>query len=183
MPAFVPARVVNCAPNPSEECVVEACFLHREGERMAIGQQVDRDVPRPRRDYIGYRPRPPRVRWPHNATLGPNIIVNYEGGSEDSKPLGDRRTETVAEVRLHASGSLPRPGCGVDVRVLQPGGDLGGCCDCSMSTKSTSRSLPPLRRWASHWCRGAAGNLKMKGKPCSWDLAKGSPAGRHRARR
>jgi hypothetical protein len=63
-------------PNPSEERIVEACFLHREGERMAIGQQVDRDVPGPRRDYIGYGP----------TTSGP-LVTQRRPGTEHHRKL------------------------------------------------------------------------------------------------
>lgn len=65
---------------------------------MAIDGPVDRDVPGPRRDYVGYGSRPPRVRWPNDAALALTIAVNYEEGSEYSKPMGDRRQEGMTEV-------------------------------------------------------------------------------------
>ena len=59
-------------------------------------QQVD--VPGPRRDFLGYGPTPPRVRWPNDAALAMSIVVNYEEGSERSKSFGDERNEGMTEV-------------------------------------------------------------------------------------
>jgi len=56
------------------------------------------DVPGPRRDFVGYGPHPPRVTWPDRAALALSIVVNYEEGSEYSKPLGDTRNEGMTEV-------------------------------------------------------------------------------------
>ena len=47
---------------------------------------VDADVPGPKRVLIGYGASPPGVVWPNDATLALNIVVNYEEGSEYSKP-------------------------------------------------------------------------------------------------
>jgi allantoinase len=55
-------------------------------------------VPGPKRDFVGYGPNPPRVVWPGNAALALSIAVNYEEGSEYSKPLGDTRNEGMTEV-------------------------------------------------------------------------------------
>jgi len=65
---------------------------------MAIDRPADREIPGPRRDYVGYGPWPPRVRWPNDAALALSIVVNYEEGSEYMKPLGDRRNEGMTEV-------------------------------------------------------------------------------------
>ena len=43
----------------------------------------------PQRDLIGYGPSRPRVVWPNNAAAALSIVVNYEEGSEASKPDGD----------------------------------------------------------------------------------------------
>lgn len=47
----------------------------------------------PPRDLVGYGPSPPRVRWPGDAYLAVNIVVNYEEGSEYSFPEGDGQNE------------------------------------------------------------------------------------------
>jgi peptidoglycan/xylan/chitin deacetylase (PgdA/CDA1 family) len=59
---------------------------------------VDRNVPGPRRDFVGYGRRIPRVVWPEDANLALNVIVNYEEGSEYSIPAGDGRNERLAEI-------------------------------------------------------------------------------------
>lgn len=59
---------------------------------------VFRDVPGPKRDFVGYGPTPPRVVWPNQASLALSIAVNYEEGSEYSKQLGDTRQEGMTEV-------------------------------------------------------------------------------------
>src|SRR5215469_10326850 len=41
----------------------------------------------PQRDFVGYGPRPPLVRWPGDALVAINLVVNYEEGGEYS--LGD----------------------------------------------------------------------------------------------
>src|SRR5258706_9461140 len=46
------------------------------------------------RDFIGYGPTPPHPRWPGNARLALNIVINYEEGSEMSFDDGDGETES-----------------------------------------------------------------------------------------
>lgn len=58
----------------------------------------DQDVPGPRRDYVGYGRRQPRVVWPNDAKVAVNLVVNYEEGSEYSKAAGDDRNEGLAEI-------------------------------------------------------------------------------------
>ena len=60
-------------------------------------QLVDHDVPGPRRDLVGYGASPPQVVWRDGAALALNIVVNYEEGSEYSKPAGDERNEGQGE--------------------------------------------------------------------------------------
>ena len=56
------------------------------GERLAENQQ---------RDFIGYGRRPPHPRWPGDARLALNFVVNYEEGAEYSLLNGDDRPETI----------------------------------------------------------------------------------------
>lgn len=51
----------------------------------------------PSRDLVGYGGRPPRVRWPNDATIAVNIAVNYEEGSELSMGSGDPAGEARGE--------------------------------------------------------------------------------------
>jgi allantoinase len=39
------------------------------------------DVPGPPRDLVGYGRHVPRVRWPNNARVAINLVLNYEEGS------------------------------------------------------------------------------------------------------
>jgi peptidoglycan/xylan/chitin deacetylase (PgdA/CDA1 family) len=49
------------------------------------------------RDFVGYGPLPPRVRWPNDARVAVSLVVNYEEGSEISLAAGDGRNEFVGE--------------------------------------------------------------------------------------
>ena len=55
-------------------------------------------LPGPARDLVGYGPNRPRVVWPNGAAVALSIVVNYEEGSEASKPDGDARNEGMTEV-------------------------------------------------------------------------------------
>ena len=45
------------------------------------------------RDLTGYGPTPPDPRWPNNARVAVNFVVNYEEGAENSTLNGDERSE------------------------------------------------------------------------------------------
>ena len=51
----------------------------------------------PVRDFVGYGRRTPAVRWPGDASLVVNIVVNYESGGEYSLPDGDGRNDSWGE--------------------------------------------------------------------------------------
>ncbi len=59
---------------------------------------IDQNVPGPRRNFIGYGRYIPQVVWPNGAKVAVNIVVNYEEGSEYSKPAGDERNEGLGEI-------------------------------------------------------------------------------------
>jgi peptidoglycan/xylan/chitin deacetylase (PgdA/CDA1 family) len=59
---------------------------------------VDQDIPGPRRDYVGYGRRPPKVVWPDGASVAVQVVVNYEEASEYSMAAGDNRNEGLAEI-------------------------------------------------------------------------------------
>jgi peptidoglycan/xylan/chitin deacetylase (PgdA/CDA1 family) len=61
-------------------------------------QLIDQDVPGPKRQFVGYGRRTPKVVWPNEAKVAVNLVVNYEEGSELSKPAGDGRNEGLAEI-------------------------------------------------------------------------------------
>lgn len=52
------------------------------------------------RDFLGYGPTPPALRWPNGAGLALNFVLNVEEGSEYSVGAGDGRSEkALLEVR------------------------------------------------------------------------------------
>ena len=48
----------------------------------------------PPRDFVGYGPNPPHPRWPGEARIAVQFVMNYEEGSEYSILEGDGHTET-----------------------------------------------------------------------------------------
>lgn len=46
------------------------------------------------RDLLGYRGQPPKVRWPGDARLALQFVINYEEGAENSVLHGDTASET-----------------------------------------------------------------------------------------
>ena len=46
------------------------------------------------RDFIGYGRTPPHPRWPGNARVAVQFVINFEEGSEPSIPDGDEASET-----------------------------------------------------------------------------------------
>jgi peptidoglycan/xylan/chitin deacetylase (PgdA/CDA1 family) len=60
----------------------------------------------PARDYVGYGERPPAFRWPGEAPVAVQLVVNYEEGSEYSVPMGDGRNDLLAEIQYSLPGEL-----------------------------------------------------------------------------
>ena len=60
------------------------------------------------RDMVGYGGKPPNPKWPRDARLAINFVMNYEEGSEYSVPDGDG----FSEASLHRGGGrrIPSPG-------------------------------------------------------------------------
>ena len=65
-----------------------------------MNMSMDRDVPGPKRDYVGYGRYVPKVQWPNGARVALSLVLNWEEGSEYSYPAGDHRYEGLAEI-LH----------------------------------------------------------------------------------
>ncbi|HVY98884.1 MAG TPA: allantoinase PuuE [Dongiaceae bacterium] len=53
------------------------------------------EIPDSGRDLTGYGAEPPHPRWPGNARIALNFVVNYEEGAEYSLLNGDDRPETI----------------------------------------------------------------------------------------
>jgi peptidoglycan/xylan/chitin deacetylase (PgdA/CDA1 family) len=56
----------------------------------------------PRRDFVGYGPRPPRITWPDGHLVAVNLVVCYEEGSEYSIYEGDSHSDGWGEYPLSA---------------------------------------------------------------------------------
>ena len=61
------------------------------------------------RDLIGYAGKPPNPKWPGDARLAINFVMNYEEGSEYSVPDGDGFSEAHAD-RGGRQRRTPSPG-------------------------------------------------------------------------
>ena len=62
-----------------------------------------------KRDFIGYGQKPPNPKWPGNAHLAINFVVNIEEGSEASFDDGDGYTESgLTELGLQKSEVVTR---------------------------------------------------------------------------
>ena len=59
------------------------------------------------RDLIGYGPQAPRIRWPGDARVAVQFVLNYEEGAENSVLHGDAASETFLSEIV---GALPYPG-------------------------------------------------------------------------
>jgi len=65
----------------------------------------------PVRDFVGYGPNPPDPRWPGDARLALNFVLNYEEGSEYSIGEGDGHSDAS----LTETGVSPVPHGGRDL--------------------------------------------------------------------
>jgi peptidoglycan/xylan/chitin deacetylase (PgdA/CDA1 family) len=59
----------------------------------------------PERDLRGYGASAPNVRWPDDATIALNFVINWEEGAEYSYPDGDGRNEGQGEFKYDMGGN------------------------------------------------------------------------------
>ena len=59
---------------------------------------TDQPVPGPPREIVGYGEHPPKVRWPDDARVAVQIVVNYEEGSEKTFAMGDGENDILYEL-------------------------------------------------------------------------------------
>ena len=79
----------------------------------------------PDRDFVGYGPQPPDVRWPGGALVAINLVVNYEEGGEYSL-REDGINDTLGRVLVPVRAGDPRSRHGNAHGVRQPGRASGG---------------------------------------------------------
>jgi allantoinase len=60
------------------------------------------------RDFVGYGPSPPHPRWPHNASVAVQFVLNYEEGGERSVLDGDATSETFLSEMVGADAFSDR---------------------------------------------------------------------------
>jgi len=134
------------------------------------------DAPiQPRRDLVGYGKDRPDPRWPGNARLALNFVMNYEEGSEYSIPDGDGASETQL---LEATPSMPpntrdlnaesiyeygsRVGFWRLMRVLGDYGLPATVFGCALALERNPQAVAAIRaagydvcshgwRWIKHW--------------------------------
>ena len=74
------------------------------------------------RDLVGYGRNPPHPRWPGDARVAVQFVINYEEGGENNILHGDAASEAFLSEIVGAAG-LARPAPhehGVDLRVRLP---------------------------------------------------------------
>ena len=49
------------------------------------------------RNFVGYGPNPPVIKWPNNARIAVSIVLNYEEGAEQNIMDGDAKAEPLGE--------------------------------------------------------------------------------------
>jgi peptidoglycan/xylan/chitin deacetylase (PgdA/CDA1 family) len=49
------------------------------------------------RDFVGYGRNPPKVRWPNDAQIAIQLVVNFEEGAENSIDKGDKMPEQFGD--------------------------------------------------------------------------------------
>ncbi len=54
------------------------------------------------RDYVGYGPNPPHPKWPGNARVAVQVVLNYEEGGENCVLNGDPAAETFLSEIINA---------------------------------------------------------------------------------
>ena len=70
----------------------------QEEIQASVQPFVGTEVFGPKREFVGYGRRVPRVTWPGAARVAVNIVINYEEGSEYAHPNGDGRNDGLVEM-------------------------------------------------------------------------------------
>jgi peptidoglycan/xylan/chitin deacetylase (PgdA/CDA1 family) len=67
-------------------------------------QNRDLSVDGPAREIVGYGEHPPLVRWPGDARVAVQIVINYEEGSEKTFAMGDGVNDILYELPFALEG-------------------------------------------------------------------------------
>lgn len=72
--------------------------------REEFFRREDSPVEGPPRELVGYGEHPPQIRWPGDAKVAVQIVVNYEEGSEKTFPMGDDVNDIFFELPFALEG-------------------------------------------------------------------------------
>ena len=75
------------------------------------------------RNMIGYGSKTPNIKWPNNAKLALQIVLNYEEGSENCVLHGDKTSETFLSEII---GALPIKGRHINMESFYEYGSKRG---------------------------------------------------------
>jgi len=75
------------------------------------------------RDMVGYGQKLPKVKWPNNAKLALQIVLNYEEGSENCVLHGDKTSEVFLSEII---GAQPIKGRHINMESLYEYGSRRG---------------------------------------------------------
>ena len=75
------------------------------------------------RDMVGYGQKTPKVKWPNNAKLALQIVLNYEEGSENCVLHGDKTSEVFLSEII---GAQPVKGRHINMESLYEYGSRRG---------------------------------------------------------
>jgi len=75
------------------------------------------------RDMVGYGKKQPKVKWPNNAKLALQIVLNYEEGSENCVLYGDKTSEVFLSEII---GAQPVKGRHINMESLYEYGSRRG---------------------------------------------------------
>ena len=86
------------------------------------------------RDFVGYGAEPPHARWPGEARIAVNFVINFEEGSELSYPAGDGVSETGLIESASTDAGNRRDLAAETCSSTAPGSAGGGCTGSSPGT-------------------------------------------------
>jgi allantoinase len=81
------------------------------------------------RDLIGYGANPPDPKWPGDARLAVNFVMNFEEGSEPSMQDGEDFSETGL-TEAHGSRQVVKGRDLAAEGMFEYGSRVGFCCGC-----------------------------------------------------
>ena len=94
------------------------------------------------RDLVGYGANPPHPKWPGNARIAVQFVLNYEEGGENCVLHGDSHSEIFLSEII---GAQPYPDRHLSMESIYEYGSragFGACINCLPKRTYPSPSLP-----------------------------------------